>query len=245
MNELDFGGKTVLVIGGSSGIGNGMAQRFRAHGANVHVTGTKAAAADYDGIAGTDLGGLSYSQLDVSDPDNIEDFRPGFDQLDVLILSQGYVLYRRAEFDRPGWDTVVDINLNSVMHCARRFQPMLSAAQGSLIIISSIMGFRSSVGNPAYAASKAGAVSLTMTLGEAWAGEGIRVNGIAPGIVETKLTTATTENPQRRDATLAAIPLRRFGTPDDIAGAALFLASPLAAYMVGQTLTVDGGMLLS
>jgi 3-oxoacyl-[acyl-carrier protein] reductase len=245
MNELDFSGKTVLVVGGSSGIGNGMAQRFRAHGAHVHVTGTKGTAADYDGIAGSDLDGLTYAQLDVSDPDNIDGFQPGFDQLDVLILSQGYVLYRRAEFDRPGWNTVMDINLNSVMHCARRFQPMLSTARGSLIIISSIMGFRSSVGNPAYAASKAGAVSLTMTLGEAWASEGIRVNGIAPGMVETKLTTATIENPQRREATLAAIPLRRFGTPDDIAGAALFLASPLAAYMVGQTLTVDGGMLLS
>lgn len=245
MNELDFGGKTALVVGGSSGIGNGMARRFRAHGADVHVTGTKADAADYADVAGSDLDGLTYAQLDVSDPENIERFAPAFDKLDVLILSQGYVMYRRAEFERTGWDTVMNINLNSAMHCARKFKPMLSAAQGSLILISSIMGFRSSVGNPAYAASKAGAVSLTMTLGEAWASEGIRVNGIAPGIVETKLTTATTQNAQRRDATLAAIPLHRFGTPEDIAGVALFLASPLASYMVGQTLTVDGGMLLS
>lgn len=244
MNELNFGGKTVLVVGGSSGIGNGMAQRFRAHGAHVHVTGTKTAASDY-AASGSDLDGLGYAQLDVTGPDGIDRFQPDFDRLDVLILSQGYVMYRRAEFERRGWDRVMDINLNSLMHCARRFKPMLSAANGSLIIISSIMGFRSSVGNPAYAASKAGAVSLTMTLGEAWAAEGVRVNGIAPGIVETKLTAATTENPQRREATLAAIPLRRFGTPDDIAGAALFLASPLSAYIVGQTLTVDGGMLLS
>lgn len=245
MNELDFSGKTVLIVGGSSGIGNGMAHRFRAHGANVHVTGTRLSAVDYEGMEGSDLEGLTYAQLEVSDPENIDRFQPLFENLDVLILSQGFVLYRRAEFERPGWDRVMDINLNSVMHCARRFKPMLSARRGSLIIISSIMGFRASVGNPAYAASKAGAVSLTMTLGEAWASEGIRVNGIAPGIVETKLTTATTQNPQRRDATLAAIPLRRFGTPDDIAGAALFLASPLASYMVGQTLTIDGGMLLS
>lgn len=245
MNELDFNGKTVLVVGGSSGIGNGMAQRFRTHGAHVHVTGTKASIADYAGISGTDLDGLTYAQLDVTDPDNIDRFQPKFENLDILILSQGYVQYRRAEFERAGWDRVIEINLNSVMNCARRFKPMLSSAKGSLIIISSIMGFRSSVGNPAYAASKAGAVSLTMTLGEAWASEGIRVNGIAPGIVETKLTTATTENPQRREATLSTIPLRRFGTPDDIAGAALFLASPLASYMVGQTLTVDGGILLS
>ncbi len=245
MNELDYSGKTVLVVGGSSGIGNGIAQRFRAQGAEVHVTGTKAAADDYVGVDGTDLEGLTYAQLDVIDPDNVDRFVPRFDRLDILVLSQGYVRYKRAEFERDGWDTVIAINLDSIMHCARRFKPMLSSSQGSLIILSSIMAFRSSVGNPAYAASKAGAASLTMTLGEAWAAEGIRVNGIAPGIVATKLTTATTTHAERRETTLAAIPLRRLGTPADIAGVALFLASPLAAYVVGQTITVDGGMLLS
>ena len=245
MNELDYSSKTVLVVGGSSGIGNGIAQRFRAHGADVHVTGTKPEADSYAGVDGADLTGLSYAQLDVSDPDNIDRFTPSFDKLDVLVLSQGYVKYMRAEFERDGWDMVMAINLDSIMHCARRFKPMLTSAQGSLIVISSIMAFRSSVGNPAYAASKAGAASLTMTLAEAWASEGIRVNGIAPGIIATKLTTATTSNPKRREATLAGIPLHRLGTPDDIAGVALFLASPLAAYVIGQTITVDGGMLLS
>lgn len=245
MKELDYTSKTALIVGGSSGIGNGIAHRFKAQGADVHVTGTRPAAAEYAGIEGSNLSGLSYAQLDVADPDNIDRFQPSFDSLDVLVLSQGYVAYRRAEFEREAWDRVVSINLDSVMHCARRFKPMLAAAQGSIIIISSIMALRSSVGNPAYAASKAGALSLTMTLAEAWAGDGIRVNGIAPGIVETKLTAITTSHPERRQAILDSIPLSRFGTPDDIAGVALFLASPLAAYVAGQTITVDGGMLLS
>lgn len=245
MNELDFTGKTVLVVGGSSGIGNGIAQSFRGHGAEVHVTGTQKRAEDYAGRDGSDLGGLVYSQLDVSNPQLIVDHVPTMSRLDTLVLSQGQVIYKRGEFDRPGWDQVMAVNLNSVMHCARRFEKMLAASRGSLIIISSTSGFISNIGNPAYAASKAGAVSLTATLGEAWASQGIRVNGVAPGLVETKLTTVTTQHPQRREQALSSIPVKRFGTPQDIAGVVLFLASPLASYVVGQTIITDGGMLLS
>ena len=94
------------------------------------------------------------------------------------------------------------------------------------------------------AASKAGAISLTKTLGQAWARDGIRVNGLAPGLVDTKLTKVTTDHPERRAGALAAIPVGRMGTPQDMAGAALFLASPLAAYVCGHTLIVDGGLSL-
>jgi 3-oxoacyl-[acyl-carrier protein] reductase len=100
------------------------------------------------------------------------------------------------------------------------------------------------LGNPAYAASKAGAVSLTKTLGQAWGPEGIRVNGLAPGLVDTKLTKVTTANPDRLAGAVARIPQRRMGTPEDMAGAAVFLASPLAAYVTGHTLVVDGGLIL-
>ncbi|MBL4612382.1 MAG: SDR family oxidoreductase, partial [Emcibacter sp.] len=100
------------------------------------------------------------------------------------------------------------------------------------------------IGNPAYAASKAGAINLTKTLGQAWAKDGIRVNGLAPGLVATKLTKVTTDNPKRRDAALAKIPIGRLGKPEDMAGVALFLASPLANYVCGQTLLVDGGLAL-
>jgi 3-oxoacyl-[acyl-carrier protein] reductase len=131
------------------------------------------------------------------------------------------------------------------MACAAKFHDRLAAARGSLLIVSSTAAFHSTRGNPAYNASKSGAVGLTRTLGEAWAPDGIRVNGIAPGLVDTKLTKVTTGHPGRLNAALARIPAGRLGTPQDMAGAALFLASPLAAYIVGQTLVVDGGLILS
>ncbi len=244
-NPLDFSGRNVLVVGGSSGIGNGIAQAFRACGAQTYVWGTRASAADYAGVEGSDLTGLHYSQVDVSDLEAIERQQPGFDTLDVLVLSQGIVRYRRQEYQARPFADVVNVNLNSLMACSEKFYPMLKAARGSLITISSTAAFHSTRGNPAYNASKAGAVGLTRTLGDAWARDGIRVNGIAPGLVDTKLTKVTVSDPARLKGTLERIPAGRLGTPTDMAGVALFLASPLAAYVVGQTIPVDGGLILA
>ena len=240
---LDFIGKTVLVVGGSSGIGNGIAHGFREHGATVHVWGTRTTAADYDGVEGSDLTGLAYAKVDVGVRDEIADAET-ITPLDVLILCQGTVQYRRAEFEPDGWDRVMAVNLDSLMDCARKFRTTLGQRKGVIVIVSSISGYTSNRGNPAYAASKAGAISLTKTLGEAWAPEGIRVVGLAPGLVDTKLTKVTTEHPDRLEGALRSIPLGRMGTPADMAGAALLLASPLAAYVVGHTLIVDGGLSL-
>jgi len=242
--ELDFSGKNVLVVGGSSGIGNGIAQAFRAKGATVHVWGTRAKASDYSVAEGSDLTGLHYAFMDVSDFDAIENYKAPFASLDVLVLSQGTVIYQRGEFKMDGFQKVMDVNVNSLMACAIKFHDMLSASKGSLITVSSTAAFHSTKGNPAYNASKTGAVGLTRTLAEAWAKDGIRVNGIAPGLVDTKLTKVTTDNPERLAATLQGIPMRRLGTPEDMAGVALFLASPLAAYVLGQTIPVDGGLIL-
>lgn len=243
-DDTDFTGRVVLVVGGSSGIGNGIAHAFRDRGARVAVWGTRAFAADYAGVEGSELDGLYYACVDVGDPDEIEAAAAPFETLDVLVLCQGTVLYRRAEFERRGWDRVMSVNLDSLMGCARKFQRQLAQARGSLIIVSSISGLRANIGNPAYAASKAGAINLTKSLGQAWAAEGIRVNGLAPGLVDTKLTRVTTAHPRRRSDALASIPQRRMGTPADLAGAAIFLASPLAAYVTGHTLVVDGGLSL-
>ena len=219
-------------------------QYFKARGATVCVWGTRATREDYAGLEGSDLSGLAYAGVDVGDPDAIAAAAAPFDGLDVLILCQGTVVYNRGEFERKGWDHVMAVNLDSLMHICRRFRPDLAASRGSVVIVSSISGLKANRGNPAYAASKAGAISLTRTLGQAWAGEGIRVNGLAPGLVDTKLTKVTTEHPKRREGALAAIPSGRLGTPADMAGAALFLASPLAAYVNGHTLVVDGGLSL-
>jgi 3-oxoacyl-[acyl-carrier protein] reductase len=244
MNELDFSGKRALIVGGSSGIGNGIAQAYRARGAKVHICGTRPSSAGYIGVEGSDLDGLDYAQLDVSDPRAVDSFRPNFDGLDILVLAQGTVIYSRGEFEMDGFRKVMEVNLMSLMACASKFHAMLKASKGTLIIISSVAAFHSTKGNPAYNASKTGAFGLTRTLAQAWAEDGIRVNGIAPGLVDTKLTKVTTENPKRREGAIANIPLKRFGTPEDMAGAALFLASPLASYVTGQTLIVDGGLIL-
>lgn len=243
--DLDFTGKAVLVVGGSSGIGNGMARAFKDRGAKVAVWGTRPSADDYADVEGSDLSGLEYAFVDVADADAVEKAQSPFPTLDVLVLCQGTVIYKRGEFTIPGWRKVAAVNLDSVMYCAMRFHPMLSQSKGAVIVVSSVSGFKSSKGNPAYAASKAGAIGLTRSLAAAWAGEGIRVNGLAPGLVDTKLTKVTTSHPKRLEAMLSGVPAGRMGTPAEMAGAALFLASPLASYVMGHTIVVDGGMMLS
>src|SRR3979411_1352337 len=241
MNELDFSARQILVVGGSSGIGNGIAQAFRAKGARVHVCGTRASAADYTVAEGSHLDGLDYAQLDVSDAKAIENFKPPFERLDVLVLAQGAVIYRRGEFEMAGFRKVLEVNLISLMACAGKFHAMLRAAKGSLIIVSSTAAYHSTKGNPAYNASKTGAMGLTRTLGQAWAENGIRVNGIAPGLVATKMTKVTTSSPRRLEGAIERIPLKRLGTPADMAGAAGFLGPAPPPFNLGPTLIVGGG----
>ena len=244
MNELDFTGKHVLVIGGSSGIGNGIARAFLDRGAVVHVWGTRERKEDYSPEEGSVLEGLHYHKVDVLRSEELAAYEPPFESLDVLVQSQGLVLYRRAEFNLPEFRRVIETNLNSVMACAMKFHGLLAAARGTMIILSSVAAFLATRGNPAYNASKAGVLGLTRSLGQAWAADGIRVNGIAPGLVETKLTRVTTGDQSRLAATLQRIPLGRMGTAEEMAGVALFLASPLSSYIVGQTIVADGGRLL-
>jgi 3-oxoacyl-[acyl-carrier protein] reductase len=244
MKDLDFEGRSALVIGGSSGIGNGIARAFRDHGAQVHVCGTRARAADYAGEEGSDLDGMSYSGLDVTDDAAVANFTLPADKLDVLVCAQGITMYKRAEFEMTGFRRVMDVNLMSVMAVCTRFQPMLAKAKGSVVLVNSGGAFKATIGNPAYSSSKGGMRILTMTLAEAWAPD-IRVNGIAPGYVETRMTRVTRDHPRRYAETLENIPLKRWGTPEEMGGVALFLASSLASYVTGQTLIVDGGKILS
>lgn len=241
MYGIDFSGKTVLVTGGSSGIGNGIAQVFRRAGAEIHVTGTRKSKADYD----SDMEGMRYYQLDIGDDEAVDAFSPDFKRLDTLVNSVGTVAYKKQEFQMPSWRRVMDVNLNGVMHCCTKFQPMLATSKGSIVIISSMASFHATRGNPAYSASKGGLRTLTMTLAEAWGKDGVRVNAVAPGFVDTKLTKITRDNPALYEATLRNTPLGRWGEPREMGTAALFLASDMASYITGAMIPVDGGSGLS
>lgn len=243
-NLLDYTGKSVLVIGGSSGIGNGIAQGFRQAGADVTVTGTRPDAGDYLEAEDSDFLGLTYARLDVSEPGAVDAF-DWPERLDVVVLCQGIARYNRAEFKRDAWDEVMAVNLDSLIDCANAVRPKLAETGGSLIIISSIGGYKGLIGNPAYAASKAGAISMVKSLGIAFGADGIRVNGIAPGYVLSKINSAFLGDEKFQKGVIASTPRGRLGTPEDMAGAALWLASPLADFVVGQTISVDGGIALA
>ncbi|HLJ64665.1 MAG TPA: SDR family oxidoreductase [Stellaceae bacterium] len=241
MYKIDFSGKDVLVTGGSSGIGNGIARIFREAGARVTITGTRAQAQDYD----SDLGEMRYFQLDVGDDAAIAAFDPGFKKLDTLVNSVGTVAYKRREFETDTWRRVIDVNLTGVMQCCTKFHVALAAAKGSIVMVSSMASFHAVRGNPAYSASKGALRTLVMSLAEAWARDGIRVNAVAPGYVETKLTRISRDNQAIYEKTIADTPLGRWGEPEEMGTAALFLASPMASFITGHTLPVDGGKGLS
>ena len=241
---MNFKKKNILVIGGSSGIGRGIADCFVNYGAEVCITGTRDSINDYDESISKNIEKCNYQQLDLSNQDNLKKLELPFNGLDHLICSQGIVAYKRKEFEMDTFKKVVDLNLNSIMASCSFFQEKLSQSNGSIIIIGSGASYHSVKGNPAYSASKGGLLTLIKTLAEAWAENNIRVNGIAPGFVATKLTEVTYKNEKRYEDTLRRIPLGRWGTPNDMGELACFLCSQGASYITGQMITSDGGMSL-
>jgi 3-oxoacyl-[acyl-carrier protein] reductase len=241
MAEVGFRGKTVLVAGGSTGIGNAAARAFRDVGATVHVTGTRAAAADYLGEDG-DLSGLSYHRLDMADGPAIDALARTISELDVLVVAGAKVHYRRREFEPEMFADVIRTNLEGPMRLAVAFRPHLARTRGAIVFVGSVASFRGVIAQPAYSASKGGLLTLTRSLAMAWGRDGIRVNLVAPGLVRSKMTAVTFADPKRVEATERAVPLGRVGEPDDLAGPILFLASDAARYVTGTSLLVDGGM---
>ncbi len=237
-------GRSALVVGGSSGIGLGIARRLQAADATVHITGTREA-----GAYGDDLAGLTYHRLDVVDDAAVAALGARVEPVNVLVYSAGAVAYRRAEYDIATFRKIVEVNLIGAMSCCTAFHETLARAgsesgDAALLLIGSTSSFIATPGQPAYGASKGGLVTLVKSLAKAWARDGIRVNGLAPGLVETKLTTASRENPAAYAASLDRIPLGRWGTTEEMGDAATFLVSPLASYITGQMLLADGGATL-
>jgi 3-oxoacyl-[acyl-carrier protein] reductase len=237
---FDYSGKQVLVTGGSGGIGHGIGVGFRDAGADVIVTGTKEQAS-YD----SDFSGLSYRQLDVRSDDQIAALAAEVGRMDVVVNSAGIAIYGRAEYEIETFQKVVDVNLTGTMRVCTQFYDLIRDAGGSIINIASGASFFATPGTPGYNASKGGVAMLTKCFATAWGRQGMRVNAIAPGYVDTAITKVVRENQRVYEDSIRKTPLRRWGTPEDMAGAALFLASPYASYITGQILVVDGGMTLS
>ena len=238
VNALDFSGKRVLVCGGSDGIGYGVATAFFEAGATVSITGTRSANS-YD----NDFSNFTYHQLNVQDEVTITELAGQFDALDVLANCVGAVLWKKAEFERSGFEKILSINLSGAMQLCTEFYPLLAQSNGSIVNIDSVASINAAVNNPAYSASKAGLVQLTKALAKKWGHAGVRVNTVAPGMVPTKMTV-NQSGPGQEAQFSKTNPVPRFGRPQDIAGGVLFLASPLAAYVTGQQLVVDGGLTL-
>ena len=236
--------KRILVVGGSSGIGRGIANCFLNLNADVCITGTKKNIEDY-GLEDVVSQKSEYVKLDLLDPKALGNLVIPFDSLDVLVCSQGTVQYKRKEFEMEIFREVLDLNLTSMMACCQKFKPLMTNVDTNIILLGSGASYKAVRGNPAYSASKGGILTLVKTLAEAWAREGIRVNGIAPGYVASKLTEVTFKDKNRYESSLKNIPLARWGEAEDIGHTACFLASSKASYITGQMITVDGGLGLS
>ncbi len=230
----------VFVTGGTSGIGKAVAKAFLAHCATVTATGAVPAEVE---AAAADLPGAHRHVLDVRDGAAVATLIGSLPKLDVLVTCAG-VIRRHAELEPEVFADVLDINLNGTMRACAAARPLLAQSGGSIVTTASMLSFFGGGLVPGYAASKGGVAQLTKSLAIAYAADGIRVNAIAPGWIETPLTGGIQEDPARYAAIRDRTAMKRWGKPEDLAGAVLFLASPAAAYVTGIVLPVDGGYLV-
>jgi NAD(P)-dependent dehydrogenase (short-subunit alcohol dehydrogenase family) len=220
--------RRVVVIGGTSGIGAAVAERFAADGAEVTVAGLNART---PGV-----------ELDLTEPDRVERFFAGFSTLDVLVNAAG-VLHRDDEYRPEVFAHVLAVNLTGTMRACTAARAPLTAVGGCVVNIASMLSFFGGPRVPAYSASKGGVVQLTKALAVAWAGDGVRVNAVAPGWIRTALTAGLRDREEAAREILGRTPMRRWGETADIAGAVAFLAGPDAGFITGAVLPVDGGYL--
>ena len=240
--RFDFEGCRVLVTGGSSGIGFAIARAFADAGAAVTVTGRKAAASDYD----VDLSELAYRQVEVTDRAALARLAEALPALDVLVNNAGANLPGgRNEWEPDVFEESVAINLFSAFRLAVACKDKLAASTleggGSVINLASMSSFFAVPIVPGYGAAKAGVVQMTKNLAAAWAGDAIRCNAVAPGLIESNMTRVMKGIEALEAPQIERTALKRWGTPEDIAPAVLFLASSAARFITGQTLNVDGG----
>jgi len=250
VGPLDFAGRAVLVTGGARGIGRGIAEAFLAAGADVVVCGrTDVPESDlpYAGGAPDPLRRAHFVKGDVRDADQaasvVTAATARFGRLDALVNNAGGSPSADAATASPRFSAaIVQLNLLAPLYCAQAANEIMQQQEGggSIVNIASVSGLRPSPGTAAYGAAKAGLINLTQSLAVEWAPR-VRVNSVAAGLVATGAAAEHYGGPAGMAEVSATVPLGRFGTPDDIAGACLFLASPLAGYVSGANLVVHGG----
>ncbi len=223
-----------MISGGCGGIGSAFAHAFLQHGAHVTVTDLRPPSEDL--LAA----GARYETLDVTSDEAVLALSTKIDRLDVLIHCAGK-LKRWEEHEPAMFREIVDIHLFGNVRLAAAFRPHLKQARGCLINIGSMYSFFGAPQVPAYAAAKTAVVGLTRSLALAYAEDGIRVNAIAPGWIATEISRGGRENPEFNDKVMARLPTKRWAEPEELAGTALFLASPASALINGVTIPVDGG----
>jgi NAD(P)-dependent dehydrogenase (short-subunit alcohol dehydrogenase family) len=229
--------KQVFISGGTSGIGRAIALAFAAQGDQVIATGV--AEAEIQAAGKEPL--IRNVLLDVRSSEQIAQLIATLPRLDVLVNCAGIIRRGGAEHDPAVFAEVLEVNLTGTMRLCTAAHPLLKESGGCVLNTASMLSFFGSGIAPAYSASKGGIAQLTKSLAIAWAPDGIRVNAIAPGWIETPLTAPLTSDLARRQAIIDRTPLARWGRPEDVAGAALFLCSPAAAFITGVILPVDGG----
>ena len=238
MSAFSLDGQVALVTGANTGIGQAIAVAMAAAGANVIAAGRR----DCDetlALIGARGRGL---RLDFADPMAARDVFAA-ERIDILVNNAGIIRRDDAvDFTESDWDDVIDVNLKSLFFTCQAFaRAALPRGRGKIVNIASLLSFQGGIRVPSYTAAKHGVVGLTKLMANEWAARGLNVNAIAPGYIETNNTAALRADPDRSQAILERIPAGRWGKPEDMVGAAIYLASPASDYVNGTIITVDGG----
>jgi len=241
---FDLAGRTALVTGATGGIGGGIAHALHAHGATVTVSGTRIEM--LDALVGQLGGRVHVVRCNLADKEDVENLVPAAEaamgHIDILVNNAGITrdnIFMRLKDEE--WDQVLAVDLTAAFRLSRAaVRGMMRRRFGRIIAITSVVGVTGNAGQANYAAAKAGMIGMTKSLAQEVASRGITVNAIAPGFIGTAMTDALTD--KQKDMILNRVPAGRLGSPDDIAAAAVYLASNEGAYVTGQTLHVNGGM---